>query len=301
MYEQPETELLRLLSERAGIADEYYDIAGTHHVTSDETRRAMLTAMDFRVADRAALIAELTAWDNGPWLRGCDPICVTRIGQGSTPWSLHVPCEPTDEARLQVHWPVHAENGDKRHEQEEGPGLSINESRVIGGRRYIRVTFTLPPELPMGYYDVKAWAQGGNATVEAKFRLIVAPDRCYVPDSVEKGERLWGFALQLYSLRSQRNWGIGDFQDLASIVEWAGKLGAGVLGLNPLHALKNSQPYHISPYSPNSRLFLNDLYIDVEQVAECKTSTEVQKRLADPSLRAQLEAARRSEFVDYNA
>ena len=84
-------------------------------------------------------------------------------------------------------------------------------------------------------------------------------------------------------------------------MEWAGKLGAGVLGLNPLHALKNSQPYHISPYSPNSRLFLNDLYIDVEQVAECKTSAEAQKRLADPSFRAQLEAARRSEFVDYNA
>ena len=172
----------------------------------------MLAAMEFRVADRAALIEELTAWDNGPWLRGCDPVCVTRIGQGSTLWSLHVPCEPIDEGRLQVHWLIHAENGEKRHEQEEGPGLSIKESRVIGGRRYVRVTFMLPPELPMGYYDVKAWAQGGNASVEAKFRLIVAPHRCYVPDSVEKGERLWGFALQLYSLRSQRNWASAIFR-----------------------------------------------------------------------------------------
>lgn len=301
MYDQPETELLRLLAERAGIAADYHDIAGTHHVTTDDTRRAILAAMGFRVADRSALIEELTAWDNRPWIRLCDPVRVARVGHDPGTWSLHVPCESPDDARVQVHWLIHAENGEKRHDREEGPGLSVEETRVIGGRRHIRVTFALPQDLPMGYYEVKAWAQGGNTGAEAKFRLIVAPERCYIPENLQKGARLWGFALQLYSLRSERNWGIGDFQDLAMVVEWAGKLGAGVLGLNPLHALKNSKPYHISPYSPNSRLFLNDLYIDVEQVAECKTAPEVQKRLADPSFRAQLEAARKSELVDYNA
>ena len=61
MYEQSESELLRLLAERAGIAADYYDMAGTLHVTTDETRRAILAAMNFRLADRAALIGELTA------------------------------------------------------------------------------------------------------------------------------------------------------------------------------------------------------------------------------------------------
>ncbi len=301
MYDQPETELLRLLAERVGIAAEYHDIAGTYHVTSDDTRRAILAAMGFRVADRAALIEELTTWDHRPWVRGCDPVRVLRVGQDPGRWALHVPCEETDEGRLLVHWLIHAEPGDKRYEREEGPGLPIDERRTIGGRRYVRVTCALPADLPMGYYDVKAWAQGGRATAETSFRLIVAPDRCYVPEALQQGRRLWGIALQLYGLRSERNWGIGDFQDLTVVTEWAGKLGAGVLGLNPLHALKNSQPYHISPYSPNSRLFLNDLYIDVEQVAEAKTAPEVQKRLADPALRAQLEAARASELVDYNS
>ncbi|ALA57593.1 4-alpha-glucanotransferase [Nitrospira moscoviensis] len=301
MYDQPETELLRLLAERAGIASEYHDIAGTQHVTTDETRRAILAAMGFRPTDRAALIEELTAWDNGPWLRGCDPVRVTTVGRDPGSWSLYVPCESPDDQRVQVHWLIHAENGEKRYEREEGPGLAIGDSRIIDNRRYITLTFPLPSDLPMGYYEVKAWAQGGQAAAEASFRLIVAPDRCHVPDTIRQGERLWGFALQLYSLRSERNWGIGDFRDLGDVVEWAGKLGAGVLGLNPLHALKNVKPYHISPYAPTSRLFLNDLYIDVEQVAECKTSPEVQKRLADPSFRAQLDAARASELVDYNA
>lgn len=301
MYDQPEAELLRLLAERAGIAAEYHDIAGTHHVTSDETRRAILAAMGFRVADRAALIEELAAWDNRPWINGCDAVRVMRLGDDPGKWALHLPCESPDDARVQVHWLIHAENGEKRHEREEGPSLPIEETRVIAGRRYIRVSFALPSDLPLGYYQVKAWAQGGGARTESTFRLIVAPTRCYIPDCLERGAGLWGFALQLYGVRSDRNWGIGDFRDLGVLVDWAGKLGAGLLGLNPLHVLKNSPPYHISPYSPNSRLFLNELYIDVEQVAECKTSPEVQQRLADPSFRAQLAAARNSEFVDYRA
>ncbi|TKS61286.1 MAG: 4-alpha-glucanotransferase [Nitrospira sp.] len=301
MHDQPETELLRLLAERAGIVAEYYDIAGTRHVTTDDTRRAILAAMNFRAADRPGLIEELTAWDNRPWVQGCDPVRIVRLGQDPGAWSLHVPCESPDDALVQVHWLIYTENGEKRYEREEGPGLIVADTRVISERRFIRLTFALPQDLLLGYYEVKACAQGGRASAEAKFRLIVAPDRCYIPDVLQQGARLWGVALQLYSLRSDRNWGIGDFQDLATVVEWAGKQGATVIGLNPLHALKNSKPYHISPYSPTSRLFLNELYIDVEQVGECKTAPEVQKRLADSSFRAQLEAARKSELVDYNA
>ena len=75
--------------------------------------------------------------------------------------------------------------------------------------------------------------------------------------------------MQLYSLSSDRNWGCGDFTDLGRIVEWAGKgLGAGAIGLNPLHALRNTAPYHSSPYSPYSRLYLNELYIDLERLPE---------------------------------
>lgn len=302
MYDQPEPELLRLLAERAGIAADYYDIAGTLHVTTDETRRAILAAMTFRVGDRAELVEELTAWDDRPWVQGCDPVRIVRLGQDPGSWLLHVPCENADDALVRVHWFLYAEDGELCHEREEGPGLTVEDTHVVVGRRFIRVACALPRELPLGYYEAKACVQGGSVRTEARFRLVVAPDRCYVPEQFQSGVRLWGLALQLYSLRSDRNWGIGDFQDLATVVEWAGtKLGAAVVGINPLHALKNSTANHVSPYSPTSRLFVNDLYIDLEQVAECRTAPEVRARLADPSFRAQLEAARKSELVDYNA
>lgn len=302
MYGQSESDLLRMLADRTGIAADYYDITGTHHVTTDETRRAILTAMNLRVANREELIAELEAWDNRWWLRGCEPVHVLRLGRDADTWSWYGPCESSDDSRLYIKWSLCAENGEPQFERAEGPGLKVEETRTIQGRRFVRIAVAFPQDLPLGYYTVKACVKGGATDTESIFRLIVAPERCYIPDELQQGVRWWGVALQLYSLRSHHNWGVGDFRDLSAVIEWAGKrLGAAVIGLNPLHALKNAKPYHISPYSPTSRLFLNDLYIDVTQVPECWMSPDVQSRLIDPSFRAKIEAARRCEFVDYDA
>ncbi len=302
MYDGSESELLRLLADRAGIAADYYDITGTLHVTTDETRRAILAAMHFRVDSRAELIEELTAWDDRPWTQHCEPVRIVRSGQSPGSWSLHVPCESHEDSSIRVRWWLVSESGERSHEREEGPGLKVEDTRVVASRRFIRMEFALPQALPLGYYSATVQVQGGSVELAAAFRVIVAPERCFVPDWFERGSRLWGIALQLYSLRSDRNWGVGDFHDLSTVVEWAGKrLGASVIGLNPLHALKNTAPYHISPYSPTSRMFLNELYIDVEQVEECRTDPAVRACLADPTFLARLDSARRSEFVEYDA
>ena len=79
--------------------------------------------------------------------------------------------------------------------------------------------------------------------------------------------------VQLYGLRSERNWGIGDFTDLRNLADIAADLGAGVIGVNPLHATQGS------PYSPSSRHALNVLYIDVEAVPGFESSDKLRKRL----------------------
>ena len=301
MYDQSESELLRLLADRVGIAADYHDMVGVCHVTTDETRRAILAAMGFRASSRTELIEELTVWDERPWIQGCEPVRILRVGQEPGTWSLHLPCEDAEEGLICIHLNVFGEDGGRRFEQVEGPGLKIDEVRVIKGQRYVRVQMPLPLQLPMGYYDIHADLKGACIERAVRFRLIVAPDRCHVPDVFQKGGRLWGLALQLYSLRRESNWGVGDFRDLSSIVEWAGtQLGVSLIGLNPLHALKNTMPYHISPYSPSSRLFLNEIYIDIEGVPDFQSSQEAQNRLADPSFRTQLDAARQSEFVEYD-
>jgi 4-alpha-glucanotransferase len=118
-----------------------------------------------------------------------------------------------------------------------------------------------PVDLPVGAYRLHL-TDAASFTEEVP--LIVAPPKAFDGDF----DRCWLLAVQLYGVRSARNWGIGDFTDLAGLIELAWHLGADGVGLNPLHALFDDRPADCSPYSPNSRLFLNALYIDVEKLPE---------------------------------
>src|SRR4029077_1701535 len=122
-------------------------------------------------------------------------------------------------------------------------------------------TILWPADLPVGTYRLRLT---DAAAVSEEVPFIVTPPRAFGGDF----DRGWLLAVQLYSIRSARNWGIGDFTDLERLIELAAALGAEGVGLNPLHALFDDRPTDCSPYAPNSRLFLNPLYIDVEQIAE---------------------------------
>lgn len=146
---------------------------------------------------------------------------------------------------------------------------------------------TLPAELRVGSYRLLA----GHDPKEGQ-PLIVAPPKSYQPAIFDDGRRVWLLAVQLYSLRSRRNWGIGDFTDLKTLVQIAGMHGAAGIGLNPLHTINLDDPGMISPYSPSSRLFLNVLYVDVEAAPEFPG-------LAAAGLAEEVERLRASELVDY--
>ncbi|MFN7025507.1 MAG: 4-alpha-glucanotransferase [Pseudorhizobium sp.] len=113
---------------------------------------------------------------------------------------------------------------------------------------------------------------------------------CYLPDFLEKAP-VWGISLQLYELRSDRNWGIGDFADLRQMCAIAASAGADFIGLSPLHALFLAEPDRCSPYSPSSRIFLSPLYLSVDEVDGFDPAW------LDPQ---ELEKLRAPEVVDYH-
>ena len=118
------------------------------------------------------------------------------------------------------------------------------------------VSGRLPAGLPLGYHRLAR--EDGTST-----RLIVSPGRCHLPPRL----RTWGWAVQLYALRSRRSWGIGDLADLADLAaRSAAELGAGMLLVNPLHAAAPTIPQQTSPYYPSSRLYRNPLYLRIEDV-----------------------------------
>ena len=130
-----------------------------------------------------------------------------------------------------------------------------------------------------------------DGTVRPPAPSIVNHQRAYQGDD-SLGQRAWAVAVQLYGIRSRRNWGHGDFTDLANLIDIAAAQGAAAIGLNPLHALFDDRPEEASPYFPNSRHFLNPLYVDVEAVPEFPQA-------ARAKFQSDIEALREKDLVDY--
>jgi 4-alpha-glucanotransferase len=151
-----------------------------------------------------------------------------------------------------------------------------------------------------GYHDV--FGRWHEASAETQRRLVAAlsktrgqpPELSAVPEPVRAfqgdGRRHWALAVQLYALRSRRNWGHGDFGDLACLIALAARRGAAAIGLNPLHALFPDRAQQASPYAPNSRIFLNPLYINVETITEFPGAA---------TAGIDLDALRAGELIDY--
>lgn len=175
-------------------------------------------------------------------------------------------------------WQLTQENGD------------LAEGTLVAGAK-----LRLPADLPVGYHHLTlCWGKK-----ECGCRIIIAPRRCYEPPQLLAEEKLWGATVQLYTLRSEHNWGVGDFGDLKRMVEEVGKRGGAFVGLNPIHALYPANPLSASPYSPSSRRWLNVTYIDVNQVEEFVQSEEAQRWWQLPTTRDALHQARSVEYVDY--
>ena len=297
-----EQTLLTALAERVGIAAEYHDISGVRHVTADHTKRDILRAMGFQVNSTATLAVAIREWDEAPWRRPCDPVRIVYEEEVGVPVSCCFALEDGHERSVVIKWQLHDESGSLLYEGQAGPGLAASEVKFIDGARRVRVELPAPKGLPLGYYDFIIQAEGLVGGSTGTLRLIVAPRQCYVPTSLEVGHRYWGLALQLYSLASDRNWGCGDFTDLNQVVEWAGKhLGASIIGLNPLHAIRNTAPHHTSPYAPYNRLAINELYIDLERLPEFYASEDAQAQYRSPEFQAKLKTLRENRRVDYDA
>src|SRR5712672_4262686 len=194
--------------------------------------------------------------------RFLDQAVVVRSGQSP-------PTELSQAAALPLRWKIVA-------------GLKV----IAQGETTDRV-IVWPADLSVGAYRLRL-TDASSVTEETP--LLVAPPRAFGGDF----DRCWLLAVQLYGVRSARNWGIGDFTDLEGLIELASQLGADGVGLNPLHALFDDRPADCSPYSPNSRLFLNPLYIDVESLSEFLQDSFPESDEITPRLRG-------SDIVDYAA
>ena len=286
-----DTTLIERLARLRGIGDAYHDYRGELRYFSLETKKNLLRAMGCKVDDPAALAFELSQLEVARWRKFLPQVAAARGARIGI--DINVTAREFGSALM---WSVHFENGSRRDGTTSTADCPEIWRGEVEGAWITRRRFELPIDLPTGNHELEAKISGGTAD---RCPLIIAPARCFEPAPILAGRRLWGIAVQLYTLRSRDNWGVGDFNDLQTLIRWVAPHGAGFIGLNPLHALAPADPERSSPYSASSRHFLNVLYIAVPLVPEFQDCAAARERMAEPAVLQRLSELRARDLVDY--
>ncbi len=283
--------LWRAAAESA-IDSAYWDIFGHQHHVSREALQSILQSIGWNTSSLQAIEAERRRRFVEAAQGGLPKASVVSENDKWVTFSID------GREDSSIGYEICLENGHTLAGTVDVRQLQPISSRVCETQRWSTYRLDLPAELPLGYHELSVTVDGG---VGGKSYLIVCPDRAYLPPDLASGGRTAGFNVALYGLRSERNWGCGDFSDLKVLIDWAAKdAGFSFIGLNPLHALHNRAPYNTSPYLPLSMYYKNLIYIDIESIPEFKSSACAHNLFSSAPIQNKIRQLRDAEFVEYS-
>jgi 4-alpha-glucanotransferase len=298
-------ELINELSELCEIVPEYWDIFGEKYITSIETKKSMLRAMRLKIDSVEDILKEINERKYRPWKSFIEPVYVISANDQPMKIPVYIPIHEGEEKKLSLSWFIEDENGQRNESMLSGEAIIVSEQQWIDGIRYIKIILFDMIVRDIGYYVIHVECKhpenilpGGTNLLCKMSKVIVTPDTCYMPPEL-RDKRTWGLYINLYSIRSSRNWGIGDFADLKKIVERVADLKGSFVGINPLHAIPNTTPFGISPYSPISRLYKNFIYLDIEGIPEVIESEDAQSITNSSSFKEELKKLKKRKLIDY--
>ncbi|MFV0373552.1 4-alpha-glucanotransferase [Microbacterium sp.] len=251
------SDALTALAEEYGIATRYWSFFGEDVTVPAATLIDVLRGFGVEATSDEAVADALAEVRDRPWQRLVPACTVVRPGG-----DLLLAVADGHDATVTVML-------------EDGTARSLTippqkpPSRVIDGAPRWRVRVPIPADMPLGWHAarVSELAHGGGAGRSVEGMLVVTPPRLPAP-RVRGTDRGWGLMAQLYSVRSERSWGMGDFADLADLAAIAGNRGADFLLVNPVHAAEVTTPIEPSPYLPATRRFLAPLYVRPDDIKE---------------------------------
>jgi glycogen debranching enzyme GlgX/4-alpha-glucanotransferase len=246
------------LAQAAGVSVEWEGADFTSHVVGDDTKRALLAALDLPAGSEREAVDTLGRLveerDRRPL-----PYALT-IWRGE-PVALDLPLA-RGFVRRPVTLDIALDGGQTRSvhfNPEEGQLIAA----VAADGREHQVWRVMLPMLPAGRHRVVR-----EDAPDAGCWLTIAPRRGYLPDMLSDKGRSFGIAAQLYSIRGQADQGIGDFTVLGELARQAAWQNASMVVINPLHALFTADRGRASPYQPSDRRFLDPIYLDVGRLGD---------------------------------
>jgi 4-alpha-glucanotransferase len=224
--------------------------------------------------------------------RVIEPVVVLRSGRPAT-ISVTLP----DHFDASSAWATtRFEDGSQRRERLLG-GAAPVATLELGGQRFYRYLVSFPatdrPPTPFGYHTLTVEVSGAGHVTETASALVISAPPC------PRAARGWGVFMPLYALRTNSDWGVGSYRDLAHLGEWVSHQGAAMVGGLPLYPTYLDPPIDPSPYRPVSRLAYNELYIDPTALPELAASREALSLMESKSFLARVARARTAKLVDY--
>ncbi len=279
-------DLLQELAQRHGVACEYTAQNGQPVYVSEETITYTLRALGVSISDRPddeeltqALFEDYLARASRPL-----PPCVVAREGAEKSFPVHV--HDGDPATVTIT----LENGETRptyQDPNDAPAADV------AGVMWGEASFHVPGDLPLGFHTLTLTSPGIG---EYECPLIVVPNHLSTADKYLERPTAGAMA-QLYSVRSEKSWGMGDFGDLAELAETLAETYDFLL-INPLHAAEPIPPVEDSPYLPTTRRFINPIYLRIEDVPELELlSAEFQEDVAELAAEFQLRN-RSAEEID---
>jgi len=285
----PELARLRLLARLHGIQASYVDVSGRTVRASRTTLLATLGALGAPVDSIADVTEALRSRTQDLWRRPLEPVLVAWDGRlGSVRLRL-----PLWVMHARRRWSLALENGETLDVSEafRRADRGVVRAEQVESATFVEMEFEPALQLPEGYHRLELEFGGsaiGSLLVSARRRARRA-----------EPEPTWGVFLPLYALRSERSWGLGDLTDLGELVDWTAGLGGDVVATLPILSAFLSEPFEPSPYSPASRLFWNEVHVDVGGSPELARCAEARALLGSRRLRRDIAALQAGSLVDH--
>ncbi|OFW82806.1 MAG: 4-alpha-glucanotransferase [Alphaproteobacteria bacterium GWF2_58_20] len=283
---------LKQLSSICGISDSYRDAWENTIMTSQETHRSLLDAMGFPCDSEQAISDSLERVRHRLTAQMAPRMVVLHKGR-----TIRIPLRiPSEHVQRSLAFTLVSETGEILT---GSTSLARYETQVFGlDPHWITLSPTLAmPALPCGYHKLLLEISG--TPLRSETTLAITPARCHLPEDPER-QRI-GLAVQLYGLRHDNDWGVGDFNTLANMLALSGREGYDFMGIGPVHAQFPADPNHFSPYDPSSRNLLDIAHISILDIPEFADCPEARDICATSTFQATLTAIRWEPLVNYPA
>lgn len=285
----PHSQLLQL-ARLYNVQTAYTDLWRQRQQAGPEAVCAVLRALGAPVETLRDVPSALRERRQELWRQVCPPVLVA-WEEAAPVLELRLPADLQEHHVLE--YGLTLETGEELSRTAPISHLPVIGQRKVEGRHYVVRQLRLPNRLPLGFHTVQLDGVGTRTP-----RLVLcAPQKAY-----GLGQKCWGVFLPLYALHSHASWGGGDFSDLGALAEWTAEQGGSVVATLPLLAAflgQAGEPCEPSPYVPVSRLFWNELYIDVLAIPELPSCQAARALLESTHVRAEIGVLQKSSHVDY--